>query len=228
MNLDKYQKQHRTTESYPARKRAATRDALVAAYESYQRKEPGSINNLIGLVRKFAYAKLKYLDLEFNSGVHDADDFAQDAALAVWQSLDDFKGDPASFYAWVHKIAFNEGQASFNALKQEKTARVDMQHEVAEGDEAFEGDNPEVYDNEAIINVTKWTEYDEATGEIRWTRDPKRGKVETVPGSETSQFEVGTVVVDIPDWVKGDDLIICDFVLRGKTYKEIGVILGLS
>jgi DNA-directed RNA polymerase specialized sigma24 family protein len=217
---------------YAARKRSATREAIMDAYEVYRRGEPGALNRLIDLVREFAYAKVKYLDFEFNSGGADAEDWAQDVALDVWRQLDDYRGDTASsFYAWVHKIAFNTGSSTFNALLEEKDTHVDLTTDVMDGESGegmFEDDNPEVYENALSADERKWTEYDGATGDIVWTRDAKRGKVETVPGSETSMFDIGSGGSLIPDWVGGDNLVICDLYRRGKTYKQIGRSLNLS
>jgi RNA polymerase sigma factor (sigma-70 family) len=228
----------RTQNNHAATTRTTTKQRIVAAYESYQRKEPGSADYLMALVRDFAYTKVVHLDYEFNSA-DSADDWAQDVALIVWERLATYEGDPESFYAWVHKIAFNRGQAAFNQLKNEASTRVDLQHEVAEGDESFEDDNSEIYEGAAPIQVNRWTETetDPVTGKthVAWTRDssPRDKKkpenlVEPVSGSETSQFDIGVVSVHTPKWVRGENLTICNLMLRGMTYKEIGVALGIT
>jgi hypothetical protein len=51
---------------------------------------------------------------------------------------------------------------------------------------------------------------------------------EVVVGSEVSQFDFGTGAVRIPEWVRGENLVICNDVLQGKSYKQIGEALGLT
>jgi len=206
--------------------RMRTKEKIVAAYEAYQRSEPGSADNLMVLVRDFAYTKLQYLDHEFSSGVVSAEDFAQDVALDVWSALVGtsvaLPESGPSFYAWIHKIAFNHATDGFNRLKEEKDRRVPLQHEVMEGDEVFEDDNPEIYEHAISIDKSKWNEKDK-DGNIIWEYNG-----EVVPGSERSQFEIGSVPVRIPKWVRGQNLVICNYVLQGLTYKQIGKALGLT
>jgi RNA polymerase sigma factor (sigma-70 family) len=209
--------------NYEERKKLSTKQRIVSAYENYKRKEPGSADHLMVLVRDFAYSKLRRLDFDLSSGAEDADDFAQDVVMAVWSNIDNHRGETGeSFYAWVHRIVFNCRSDEFNELLCEKRERVSLTHEVTDGNETFEDDNPEVYANAALVYRQKWSEKD-ADGDVLWAFDG-----EVVPGSETSQFDIGVIPVHIPDWVSGENLTICNLVLRGTTYKEVGKILGMS
>jgi DNA-directed RNA polymerase specialized sigma24 family protein len=155
-----------------AARRLAIKDKIVAAYEAYQRKEPGSADALMALVRDFAYSKMQRLTFDLPSGAMDADDFAQDVALEVWMRLDTHTGETGeSFYAWVHKIAFNHRVDTFHALLTEKRERASLHHEITEDDETFEDDNPEIYRSALGVDMTKWTEKDDF-GTVVW---PSRG-----------------------------------------------------
>lgn len=115
--------------SIERRKRAGVRAELMSAYEAYQRREPASMDKLLMVVRKFAYMKLYHLEHDFKDfgSAETVDDWTQDVSIRVWQSL--LKNDnrtPASFYAWVHKIAFNKGNASFNKLAAERATAVPL------------------------------------------------------------------------------------------------------
>jgi RNA polymerase sigma factor (sigma-70 family) len=209
--------------TYEERKKLSTKQRIVSAYEKYKRKEPGSGDHLMVLVRDFAYSKLRRLDFDLSSGAEDADDFAQDVVMAVWSNIDNHRGETGeSFYSWVHRIAFNRRSDGFNELLREKQERMSLTHEVTEGDEIFEHDNLEVYENAALVYRQKWSEKD-TDGNVLWEFDD-----EVVPGSETSQFDIGVIPVHIPDWVRGENLTICNLVLRGTTYKEVGKILGIT
>lgn len=216
-----------SSSDYEARRRQSTKDQIVAAYDGYKRQEPGSESTLMELVRKFAYTKLRYLDfdLNFNSGAADADDWAQEVALDVWKRLDTHRGDTGeSFYAWIHRIAFNTGADAAKSLLSEKRQRADLYLEVTDDDdgEVFEEDNPEIYMNAALIYKSTWNEKD-ADGNLLWEYDR-----ETVPGSKTSPFQIGESPVSIPRWVRGVNLQICHYILRGMNYREIGELTGMT
>lgn len=207
--------------------RMKTREKIVAAYETYQRSEAGSADHLMALVREFAFTKLQYLDYEFSSGVESAEDWAQDVTLDVWSALinpgSHLPKDGASFYAWLHRIAFNHAADASSNLLGEKRERVSLQEEVTgDNGETYEEDNPVIYESALGINKAKWSEKD-GNGRVLWRYDE-----ETVPGSETSQFEIGSFPVHIPEWVRGTNLVICDLIMKKRSYKQIGQALGLT
>jgi DNA-directed RNA polymerase specialized sigma24 family protein len=130
--------------SVKGRKRASIRTELMSAYKAYQRREPGSMDQLLALVRKFVYMKLYHLEHDFKDfgSAETVDDWTQDVSIRVWQSLlQSDKRSPASFYAWVHKIAFNEGNAAFNKLEAERAGHVSLFVYSEEGEQDGDGEH---------------------------------------------------------------------------------------
>jgi RNA polymerase sigma factor (sigma-70 family) len=140
---------------YEELRKNQTKEELVAAYEAYQRREPGSLDNLLVLAREFALTKVYHLEHDFREmgSYETADDWAQEVSISVWEGLvgandtKQFVGDGAGFYAWVHKIAFNRGIKAFNDLKDEQKTKVSWTLKHGRGEDAYETDNPEVYIN---------------------------------------------------------------------------------
>ena len=130
-------------------KRESTKSELSHAYERYQRREPGSMDFLLTKVREFAYMKVYHLEYDFRKfgSAETADDWAQDVTLKVWRSLSEGTSNrtPASFYAWVHKIAFNVGNDAFTLLYKEREAKVGLTVQVTDDEGTHEEDNPEIY-----------------------------------------------------------------------------------
>jgi DNA-directed RNA polymerase specialized sigma24 family protein len=132
-------------------KRGRTRSSLIAAYEAYQREEPGSMDILLQSVRKFATSKLIHLEHDFAEfgTAENTDDWAQEVTIKVWRGMDTTR-TPSSFYAWVHKIAFNQASASFNNLVEEQDVHASLTKPIRDkngediGDVGVK-DNPELY-----------------------------------------------------------------------------------
>lgn len=130
-------------------KRNTLKKRIVQAYEAYQRKEPSSADNLFAAVRAFAYVKVYHLEYDFKNfgSAETADDWAQDICVSVWSSLDKFKGTSANFYAWVHRIAYNEATDAFSKLYQEQRRMTGLtvparHNDSVDGDEE---DNPAMF-----------------------------------------------------------------------------------
>ncbi len=124
------------------RARGRIRQRLIDGYDAYQRKEPGSMDRLLLLVREFAFLKVSHLEYEFhNVGTAEtADDWAQEVCIKVWQSLPSFKGGSgSSFYAWVHRISFTTSADAFNTLKHAKDNKEPLLVSVSD-DDSEDGD----------------------------------------------------------------------------------------
>jgi len=142
-------------------KREQNRNNLISAYEAYQRREPRSMDNLLAVVRKFAYMKLYHLEHDFKDfgSAETVDDWAQDVVFKVWQALDKdrFEGTPAEFYSWVHKIAFNRSTDAFNDLQDEKAIKVPLFIKSKEGGDEngddYEEENPAIYEEDGDASV---------------------------------------------------------------------------
>jgi DNA-directed RNA polymerase specialized sigma24 family protein len=143
------------TDIIAATKRNRTRANLIAAYEAYERREPGSMDRLMQLVTKFVHTKISHMEYEpafkgFGTA-ETADDWAQEVTIKVWQKLTgtgrkQFQGDGAGFYAYVHKIAYNQASAAFNDLLEEKRTEVPLFTRVEDEDgEYAEVENPLIH-----------------------------------------------------------------------------------
>jgi DNA-directed RNA polymerase specialized sigma24 family protein len=135
-------------------KRGRTRNELIAAYEAYQRGEPRSFDVLLQKVQKFATSKLIHLEHDFVDfgTAENADDWAQEVTIKVWQGMNVTRTSE-SFYAWVHKIAFNQASASFNELSEEQDKKVGLTKPIKD---SYNGsldavkDNPEIYETSGV------------------------------------------------------------------------------
>jgi hypothetical protein len=128
---------------------------LIDAYESFMRREPGSMDRVLKLVNEFALVKLIYLehvpDFRQFGSAETADDWAQEVSIKVWQELisKDSERTGEQFYAWVHKIAFNQAADSFNYLLDERATKVPLfvkGIDDQEDGEEHEIENPEIYE----------------------------------------------------------------------------------
>lgn len=119
------------------------------------------MDKLLALVRKFVYMKLYHLEHDFKDfgSAETVDDWTQDVSIRVWQSLlKDDRRSPASFYAWVHKIAFNEGNAAFNKLIKEKATKVPLMVPISDedaGTDEDEQENPELHEEEGYSSSVR-------------------------------------------------------------------------
>jgi RNA polymerase sigma factor (sigma-70 family) len=130
-------------------KREGMKKKLMAAHVSYKNGEAGSADHLLGLVRQFAYLKVYHLEFDFKGfgSVETADDWAQEIVIKVWRGLDERERSSESFYAWVHKIAFNQATDAFNELHDARQEKVSLTVPVTldGSDENEEEENPEIY-----------------------------------------------------------------------------------
>jgi len=149
--------------NYAALVRESNRQRLIAAYERYQRKEPGSLDLLLAEVRRFAERKIIQLErkAEGFAGVPTPDDFndwAQEAVIGVWVGLDRaaFAGKSGSdFYAWVNKITFNKKTDFLKSLIKTKKHRVPLLVTIEDEDgKKEEVLNPEIYSRESEIHTS--------------------------------------------------------------------------
>lgn len=138
--------------------RTQTRKNIMAAYEAYTRREPGSKEQLFKLVRDFAYLKVYHLEYDFRhlGTAETADDWAQKVALDIWIGIDKFEGSPELFYSWVHKSAYNRAKLAFKYLDHESKTKVSLtvDHLDEESGEESQEDNPEIYEREGGSDFT--------------------------------------------------------------------------
>lgn len=191
-------------EELAALTRNKTRTDLIAAYTRHRNGEPGAVDSLMTLVRKFALVKLLHLEFDFKhlGTAETADDWAQDVCLSVWKGLETFEGSPESFYAWVHRIAYIRGTDAFNYLKGEQDIKAPMfvTNEDEDGTKNTE-ENPAMYSASPAILVA----YDE--------RDKPRVDPPSCP---------------IPFGVQGIDRSICRLILAGMNYAQIAECLEMK
>jgi Sigma-70 region 2 len=98
----------------------------------------------------FKFARLKLLSLEYDfrdfGTAETVDDWAQEVTITVWQKLHTFKGEPSSFYAWVHKICFSKVVKAFTNLKAEQRNKESLVVDKRTEDRTYRADNPNMYD----------------------------------------------------------------------------------
>jgi hypothetical protein len=202
------------TDTLAGLKHKSTRQALIAAYEAYERREPGSMDRLLQLVRKFAFLKVSHLEYEPDfkqmGSAETADDWAQEVTIKVWQELvkKDKKRTGEEFYSWVHKIAFNRATDAFNDLLKQKKTKIPMF--VSNEEEVDQKGRTETFTEENPLIHAGADGY----------------------GSNTL----------IPAHVEGLDLTICklmltevqdqnkngDYFTRGRRYDEVAFVLGMT
>lgn len=199
-------------------KKNSMRDRVVAAYQAYSRNEPFSMDNLLKVVREFAYTKVYHLEYDFKDfgSFETADDWAQEATINVWLALKDgkFEGNGEQFYSWIHKIAFNRATDAFNELENARAKKVSLtvaSHEGGDPDaEEYEDDNPDIYSSRPADGFWVGDGVDE-NGNVKYKRGNSFDGVFTIPKS-----------------VQGVDLSICRLILAGKNYAQIADILEMT
>lgn len=138
------------TPSIRGEKRQKTKDAMTSAYLAYKNNKAGSLTVLLGIIKKFAIAKMYDLEIDFvkTGTAETVDDWAQEVLIRVWQGLEGFSGVPESFYPWVHKIIFNRSTHAFNMLDDERSNKLSLTVTGWTGDDAkiaYDQENPEIY-----------------------------------------------------------------------------------
>jgi DNA-directed RNA polymerase specialized sigma24 family protein len=135
--------------SIPEIKRENRKQTIINAYRAYTAKEPNSLDDLLGVVREFAFHKFLEIERKSRETAETADDWAQEVIIAVWQGLDKFEGSPEAFYSWIAKIAYNEKIDAANYLKEDKQTMVPLMVPMLDddGNETDElTDNPAIYE----------------------------------------------------------------------------------
>jgi len=207
-------------------KRTKTRQNLIEAYDSYTRREAGSLDRLMVQVRKFAFTKVSHLEHEHSfkefGTAETADDWAQEVSIKVWQGLTGtgrkqwvpkakVKGKELThgelFYAWVHKIANNQGADAFNDLLEEKKTKVSLFTSVDEEDEkgkveTFTEENPLIHDQGA-----------------GYGRHPA-----LIPASVTGRDREICIVLASPVSEERNG----KYITRGRNYAEVAQVLGMT
>lgn len=184
------------TNKEAAAKKSRIKQGIISAYEAYSRREPGSMDALMEKVREFAYMKVYHLEYDFRTfgSAETADDWAQEITLKVWLALEqgNFKGTGASFYAWVHKIAFNQATDAFKSLEKDKKKFTTITvTKKGDDEEDYEDDNPEIYNRsdrgEFHTEVPDWVE-----GIDRWLWT-LMGALSDRDGTPLTYAEIGTM-----------------------------------
>ena len=96
-----------------AHKQRTMREQIAAAYEAYLRGEPTSEKELLELVRKFVYRKVRRLEYEYRNEretAQRADDWTQDALKSIWIALPrlpETTPTGEAFYSYINTTAIN-------------------------------------------------------------------------------------------------------------------------
>ncbi len=181
------------------RKKEQMKRTVMAAWESWQRREPMSQFNLFTVVGKFARRKLNELDYFYGFQVESAElseDFAQKMAVKIWRRMS--KGGinhltPQGFYSYVNTAQFHMLMDGYNALNKYKREHVKLFVEWIDG----EGETQEIEHPEIVTNLTK------PTGFHGWRFRP------SILFKEMTENEklVCAVFVDTPEERRMDGLV---------------------
>jgi hypothetical protein len=96
----------------------ATWGNVKAAYVRFSNKEGGSEDALYGVISRLAKLVVKGRLSDSPRVTETIEDVAQDATVAVWQKIPDFKGTHGQFYSWAKRICANHGVKQQRQLEQ--------------------------------------------------------------------------------------------------------------
>lgn len=150
-----------TAERNAQRKRNAQRAAIIEAYDAFAAGRE-SMERTLSLARELAERKANHLDWEFGDSeaetAETAADRAQDVMVKVWRLLTTERETGkhrertgAQWYAYLHRIAFNEAQAGMNDHVRKKRTAAPLFTQVNEAEEGAQAEyasheNPEIHD----------------------------------------------------------------------------------
>ena len=124
----------------PKLKKAISRQGITLAYANLRLKaDPkGTERHFYKVITEFAKGKIENRLWDLEEVAQNSDDHAQQIAIYVWEHLSDFRGEPESFYPWLHRICFGEGWKAFNETKEYTNARVPVLVEAEDEDDEAE------------------------------------------------------------------------------------------
>lgn len=184
-------------EDYRVLKRRDNKAAVIDAYSGYLNGVV-SESDFFAAIHKFALRKIGRKLKEYAKLGATEEDVAQEAALAVIKNLPNFKGEPAQFYSWLHRIVHTRGLDAEEAAGREQDRHAHMFLLDENGDE---------YENPGAYGDPLYKRNDE----VVYGRNKKVG-----------------YSITLPDFIQGTDKMIWDSILAGKDYKQIAEGLGIT
>lgn len=175
------------------------RTKIETSYRNYLQGGDGAEGEFFKAVTAFAKSKMTTALFDSSEGTSTVEDKAQDVAVYVWSKLSDFRGEPDAFYPWLNRICYTTGASALNSANDDATKRVEMFVEDEESGDME--DNPEIYQSG-----------------ISYKRNGKVAYQEPRP-----QYQR-----DLPEFIQGTDLYICEYIREGYDYEKIGRILAIS
>jgi RNA polymerase sigma factor (sigma-70 family) len=94
----------------------------------------------------FSLNKINNAVFDIGDGEQTPEDHAQEVAIYIWSHLKDFRGEPGTFYSWLHRICYTTGSRAFNEAKEQVDERVALQ--VQDEETGLMEDNPLLYTNQ--------------------------------------------------------------------------------
>lgn len=109
----------RTTEDLGTLLRRQTRVRVMEAWRLYSEDPVRHERDLCLAVLEFARKKLYSLEYEFRDRgtAETVDDFAQEVAIEVWETMGGRKRSPATFYAWLNRLCFSKSKDAGKGLR---------------------------------------------------------------------------------------------------------------
>jgi len=181
---------------------------IEVAYNDYTNKIEGAEDTLFKEIIKFAKREVskKMFDVLDDSSA--VDEQAQEIAITIWQKLNAskdtpgaFNGGPEVFYAWLHRICYTRSIDALNEIATDAKKYVPLLVEAEDGS-GFSEDNPILHGKQT---------------------HKQNGK--PVYGNN----ERATYRRALPDFIKGNDLKICEYIrYSGYDYAKIASLIGLK
>lgn len=126
-----------------------TKDNITTAYKAYAAQEEDAESQFYSALFEFALSKISHAVYGSALGDKTPEDHAQEVCVYVWQNLPSFKGEPDSFYSWLHRICYTKGVSAFNEYIELDGKREELfiEQEAEDEDERII-DNPSIYARE--------------------------------------------------------------------------------
>jgi RNA polymerase sigma factor (sigma-70 family) len=184
----------------PAPVVVANKDAVISAHAGFV---AGTVNqyDFLTTTRKFTLRRVKWQFKGTDQHGQTEEDITQAAVAKMWDALPTVKGTSGDFFAWYRTLIDNTVKdAKRGSLKESKRhAPFYVETEDDEGN-SEEVENPGIH------------------GRIQFKRN---GKV-------TYQEAQAQFQRELPEFIQGKDLKICQYIREDHDYEKIGGVLGIT
>jgi DNA-directed RNA polymerase specialized sigma24 family protein len=125
-------------------KQQANKKAIRTRYQDILSGKPNAEHYFYSTVISMAKKKIGARIWDRPDQAKTVDDYAQDVAVSVMESLPDFRGDEKSIYAWVNRMCFRAGKKALKNSLIQSAKKVEMFVPAEKGSDIMT-DNPDIY-----------------------------------------------------------------------------------